>query len=597
MIPIKNLKGKKVAYIYTVYKCNKIDATLNIRNFTMLSMLLLAFVIVSILFLLEKRQKFLKEQSEILKQQVKERTRTIELALQKERYIKNLLETVFDVSEHLNFSDQKLGLLSECCKRIAHHENYIFAYLNFFDDEQNLKFLSEHYNPAVIQELEKIHNFYKDDKDIMFDLHDGQVVVKNNSKLFSAFSNSMFKEENLKSMIFIPIKDDEQYFGYALIFSSIIHDLEEERIIFSELGKAVSKSLTSLIQKEKNDTLQKQKIKSYKEIIYALVDLTEKRDTYTAGHARRVAEYCIKIAKKLGMSKDELAILEEAAMLHDIGKIITPDSILLKPSSLTNPEFDIIQDHVKAGVSILEGLNLYNNLLEIIKYHHEKYDGSGYPYGLKGDEIPLMSRIMTIADAFDAMTTSRIYKPRKNLDEALDELSRCSGTHFDPELVNIAREVLNDIDLSIQINQLPKSGPEYERLAYHFKDPLTGLYNKDYLLVLLEHGIDGKTFECLNIILLNNFHDYNSKHGWEAGNVFLKKFASFLSDKYSNSYIFRIFGDDFIVLNFKHIDIETSDLIQEEFIKNSSVDVTIEHHDMRNDEQKENIINMLEIHI
>jgi putative nucleotidyltransferase with HDIG domain len=600
MIPIKNIKAQNVAYLYTVFKDEKLSSDFQIHNYTLIVGNLILFILTAVFYLFRRKQDFLKEQSEILEQQVQERTQTIELALQKEKYIKNLLETVFDVSEHITFSDKTLGMLSQCCERIVHHENYVFAYINFFENDQNIHFLSKQYKSGLNNKnIENIYTHIKNDSGIQESLQNGSVVIKNCTpdEVYTEFINSIFVTEEIKSMILIPIKDDAKYFGYIIIFSSILHDQEEEIIIFHELGGAVSKSLISLIQQEKNDTLQKEKIQSYKELIYALVDLTEKRDTYTAGHTRRVASYSIEIAKRLDLKDEDISLLEEAAMLHDIGKIVTPDSILLKPASLNSSEYNIIQDHVKTGVSILEGLHIYGDLLKIMKYHHEKYDGSGYPYGLQGKEIPLLSRIMTIADAFDAMTTNRIYKPRKKKEDAIEELIRCKGTHFDPELTDIAIEALKDIEIDFGSNQLPSSGPDYERLAYHFRDPLTELYNKNYLLVLLENGVQNKRFECLNIILLNNFHEYNSKYGWEAGNIFLKKFARSVEIKFPDSYLFRIFGDDFIILNFKHVDIDASSFDDEDFVKNSCVGITVEHHDMRDKEEKKHLINMLEVHI
>ena len=134
-------------------------------------------------------------------------------------------------------------------------------------------------------------------------------------------------------------------------------------------------------------------------------------------------------------------------MLHDIGKVVIADSILLKPEALNDFEYKMIKEHVNFGYELLNKIPMYEDLAHIMLAHHERYDGQGYPHSLKGDEIPELSRIMMVADAFDAMTTNRIYKDEKSLEDAFKELEECKGTQFHPDVVDSALRALKDVKL------------------------------------------------------------------------------------------------------------------------------------------------------
>ncbi|GMQ63019.1 HD-GYP domain-containing protein [Vallitalea maricola] len=172
------------------------------------------------------------------------------------------------------------------------------------------------------------------------------------------------------------------------------------------------------------------------ETIHALNDALEVKDAYTGGHATRVGEYAVKLAKASGMKKKEVEMIRTAALLHDIGKIGIPDFILNKKGKLTKEEYDIIKEHPVMGARILSNVDSLKEISNIIRHHHEKYDGTGYPDSLKGSDIPIESAILAIADSFDAMTTDRPYKRAMASLEALDELKGNKGTQFNPLLVD-----------------------------------------------------------------------------------------------------------------------------------------------------------------
>ena len=160
-------------------------------------------------------------------------------------------------------------------------------------------------------------------------------------------------------------------------------------------------------------------VETLENTVFSLVKSIEARDFYTAGHSRRVADMSVNIGKEIGVSEEEVEILNKSSLLHDIGKMGIPDQILNKQGSLTNEEFDFIKKHPVLGVDICSNLRLVPQILDIIHHHHEKLDGSGYPDGLPAEEISRLVRIVTIADIFDALTTDRPYRVSKTNTEAI----------------------------------------------------------------------------------------------------------------------------------------------------------------------------------
>ncbi len=184
--------------------------------------------------------------------------------------------------------------------------------------------------------------------------------------------------------------------------------------------------------------------KSYFDTIRALVNAIEAKDKYTRGHSERVTCYALEIGKRLNLSPKRLEILQHASILHDIGKIGTDLNILNKTGFLTIEEFEVVKEHPLVGSQILDPISFLDEVKSIIAEHHERYDGKGYPLGKKGVEISLESRIIAICDAFDAMTSDRPYRKALSKETALEEIKRCAGTQFDPQLVDIFACVLEE---------------------------------------------------------------------------------------------------------------------------------------------------------
>ncbi|WP_052144698.1 HD-GYP domain-containing protein [Halalkalibacter okhensis] len=183
-----------------------------------------------------------------------------------------------------------------------------------------------------------------------------------------------------------------------------------------------------------------QKVKhSYIELTSALANALDSRDAYTWHHSENVSKYSLKIAKKMNLPNDICDNIRVGSLLHDIGKIGIPENILTKPGKLTVEEYDLIKSHPKIGYDMIKHVSSFHKsgVLDIVLYHHERFDGRGYPNGLVGHDIPLVARIVAIADTFDAMTSKRIYRKDFDINHTLAEIQKNKGTQFDPEIVEI----------------------------------------------------------------------------------------------------------------------------------------------------------------
>lgn len=187
------------------------------------------------------------------------------------------------------------------------------------------------------------------------------------------------------------------------------------------------------------------------ECIRSIIVSLEEKDSYTYGHSIRLAEYAVMLAAEMGLSEEEIREAELSALLHDVGKIGIPDSVLLKPARLTRAEFEIMKTHPVRSARIVEKISSLHHLLPGIKHHHERWDGHGYPDGLKGEEIPLYARLILVVDTFDAMTSTRPYRLALDKEVAIAELQRCAGTQFDAELVEHFIRALRKQDQGVKV--------------------------------------------------------------------------------------------------------------------------------------------------
>ena len=227
-----------------------------------------------------------------------------------------------------------------------------------------------------------------------------------------------------------PIKVEE--LKLSVEKSIYIRKLKEQNINLIKENEKYQVQLENMVEK-RTEQLEDAIFSSLTIVASAI----EAKDPYTRGHSNRVRLISLDIAKTLGLSDDELSILEYGAMLHDVGKIGIRDEVLLKKGKLDNSEYEHIMSHPYVGSRIIENINYYAPMIDCVKYHHEKYDGTGYPNNLKGEGIPLLARIIAVADTYDAMTTTRPYRSALSKEKALSILNEIKSSQLDPMLVDI----------------------------------------------------------------------------------------------------------------------------------------------------------------
>lgn len=184
--------------------------------------------------------------------------------------------------------------------------------------------------------------------------------------------------------------------------------------------------------------------KAYMESIQTVRYTVEAKDTYTRGHSDRVSELSVLIGKKIGLNDDDIKRLRVGGLFHDVGKIGVPDSILQKNEKLTDTEYSEIKNHPTIGTHILSTATIFQDILPIVKHHHERYDGKGYPGNLEGEKIPYLARIAAVADAFDAMTSRRVYRDSLPMDVVVSEFEKNKGTQFDPGIADVFLDIMKN---------------------------------------------------------------------------------------------------------------------------------------------------------
>lgn len=328
-------------------------------------------------------------------------------------------------------------------------------------------------------------------------------------------------------------------FVSAKLYNSIHH---ENRLYMGELS-------------DKNQEIQDMAIQT----IATIANTIDAKDEYTRGHSKRVSEYSVAIAKEMGMSTNEINNLRSIALLHDIGKIGVPDSVLNKPGRLTADEYDLMKQHTVIGAEILKDIKMFHGIDIGAKYHHERYDGNGYPEKIAGTEIPKIARIIAVADAFDAMTSNRVYRKHLDLDFVLEELKKCSGTQFDPEIAEALirlieekrlkpsgtdnREVISDVS-KIWSRVMQKEEEKYKGKSS--LDELTGLLNRKYGEQMISTAVEsGKG--ALIVFDVDHFRQLNGKAGFLFGDIILRILARCLEEIEFEKIIARYGGDEFVV--------------------------------------------------
>ena len=255
------------------------------------------------------------------------------------------------------------------------------------------------------------------------------LIVELKGHEFEASEAGKVKDMEIRDTIGLPMKPRDKFLGVIQVANKKGNagyrpeDLDLLKILGSQIAFVIQNAdLFHNLQRAYIDTLS------------ALTSAIDAKDSYTRGHSERVTDLSMKLARELGIEKTEVEKIKLGGLLHDIGKIGIPEGILNKPGRLDNEEFEVIKSHPDLGVRIMGKVEFLAGVVPIIRYHHERWDGKGYPEGLKGDEIPLLARVVSVVDTFDAMTTDRPYRKALSAEEALKEIHHCSGTQFDPEV-------------------------------------------------------------------------------------------------------------------------------------------------------------------
>lgn len=269
-------------------------------------------------------------------------------------------------------------------------------------------------------------------------IENGKPIILPEGDIDNRFNKLSHLEMGNRSTLCVPLIHSRKILGAININNKVFGKrfCNDDIIILNNLAVQTAVALENIMLREDIDN-------TYLETISALAIAVESRDKYTKGHSSRVSKIAKTIAKRMGSSKQELADIENAALLHDIGKIGIMDRILNK-GKLTEHEFDIIKRHPEIGENIIKPVGSLTQLCAIVRHHHERFDGKGYPDSLSKDEIPKAARILAVADAFDAMTSNRPYRKALSFGKAISELNRNAGQQFDREVVRCFMECLNE---------------------------------------------------------------------------------------------------------------------------------------------------------
>ena len=302
------------------------------------------------------------------------------------------------------------------------------------------------------------------------------------------------------------------------------------------------------------------------QMIQTLSTTIEAKDEYARGHSHRVAEYAALIAGELGWSSEEIMNLKYAAHLHDIGKIGIPDMLLNKPARLTPEEYSVIKEHTVIGAEILKNISLIPHVAEVARSHHEHYDGTGYPDGLAGEDIPLSARIVAIADSYDAMNSRRIYRNALPPEKIFEEIENNRGIQFDPELADIFLKLLCDDRVQIcEHCEFSEDDPELPFIENEIENFVSNVMSKlqtqedsesfDFLTGLPMRSRGEKLTAqfmqqysgCLIFIDMDNLKKIHDIHGHKAGDRALKVLGTLLTEVSPNSIVCRLGGDEFLL--------------------------------------------------
>ncbi|MCK5683282.1 GAF domain-containing protein [bacterium] len=273
------------------------------------------------------------------------------------------------------------------------------------------------------------------------------VIIEDGLSDYRVKYRKFIVKEKLKSLLAVPLCIKDKVIGVMSVYSNRIRKYKKYEV---ELLETISSHAATALENAKLYSFMQE---NYLSTVTALSAAVDAKDHYTHGHSEQVMEISVSIAQELGISKKDVELIKFAGLLHDIGKIGISDTILQKNGKLTDEEFHQISQHPVLGSSIIGKIEFLKNIQPLTYHHHEKWDGTGYPSGLSGNNIPIGARILAVADTYDALTSDRVYRKGCSRDVAIEEILRCSGTQFDPGVVNAFIKVVNHESYSVRQHQ------------------------------------------------------------------------------------------------------------------------------------------------
>ena len=348
------------------------------------------------------------------------------------------LELIYQVSKQVEAVPRMASMLKNIIEMTQNTLGAAAASILLFDDSQHDLYFEAASGPVG----QKLSHVRVDTKSGIAGevIQTGKPLIVNDVRQHPGFRRNVDDTTGFvtRSLMCVPLVTNNKTIGVL----EVLNKLDNGNFNESDVHAVTSVATTAAMAIE-NTRLHQTIVDAYKTTILTLAEAIDAKDPYTLGHSKRVMKYSIMAGKVLPLQADDLETLEYASMLHDVGKISVDTRILNKPDSLTQSEWRIIQEHPSIGAHMLKKIHFLEKAGDIVLHHHERYDGKGYPDGLKGEAIPLEARILSVADSFDTMTTDRSYRPALRREYAIAELRRGTGTQFCPAAVSAFISGLN----------------------------------------------------------------------------------------------------------------------------------------------------------
>jgi len=349
-------------------------------------------------------------------------------------------------------------LLEDICQAIVQQRGYQFAWVGYAqqDESKSIKIMAHAGNSGGMTNI--MQPVWAENERGMMPC--GQAIRSGETQLCQDIANdthySPWREEATRlgylSSIALPLMDEGSVFGVLAVYSNEAHSFTPSEIsLLEEMAGDLAFGVHGLrIRAERDRALEKNQAQllqlqeNLESTVHAIAYIVEVRDPYTAGHQNRVADLAVAIAREIGLPDDQIHGLHMAGIVHDLGKIQVPAEILSKPGRISDIEYSLIKGHAQAGYNLLKDIDFPWPIAQMVLQHHERLDGSGYPQGLRGEDILLEARILAVADVVEAMASHRPYRPGLGTAPALEELSRGSGTHYDPQVVAVCLDLFRE---------------------------------------------------------------------------------------------------------------------------------------------------------